>query len=178
MGFPSGTMVRICLPMQDPWVGKILWSRKWQPIPVFLPGKSHRQRSLAGYSPWDCKESGMTERLSTHLFTELHQVLGVAGRILRCGTPTLSCSMWDLVPWPGIKPVPPQLGVWCLKHWTTREVPPIVFLRMKKDCKSKVCEPLFQGTTCSLEIGVSWNILKEGTMSLGWWPWWKSQEEK
>ena len=29
--------------------------RKWQPIPVFLPGESHGQRSLAGYSPWGCK---------------------------------------------------------------------------------------------------------------------------
>ena len=31
------------------WVGKILWSKKWQPVPVFLPGKFHGQRSLAGY---------------------------------------------------------------------------------------------------------------------------------
>ena len=36
----------------DSWVGKIPWRRKWQPITVFLPGKSHGQRSLAGYSPW------------------------------------------------------------------------------------------------------------------------------
>ena len=36
----------------DLWVGKIPWSRKWQPTLEFLPGKSHRQRSLAGYSPW------------------------------------------------------------------------------------------------------------------------------
>ena len=36
----------------NPWFGKILWRRKWQPIPVFLPGKSYGQRSLAGYSPW------------------------------------------------------------------------------------------------------------------------------
>ena len=35
--------------------------RAWQPTPVFLPGKSHGQRSLAGYSPWGCKESDMTE---------------------------------------------------------------------------------------------------------------------
>ena len=35
----------------DPWVGKIPFSRKWQPTPVFLPGKSHGQRSLVGYSP-------------------------------------------------------------------------------------------------------------------------------
>ena len=34
------------------WVGNILWSRKWQPTPVFLPGKFHAQRSLVGYSPW------------------------------------------------------------------------------------------------------------------------------
>ena len=36
----------------DPWVGKIPGSRKWQPTPVFLPGNSHGQRSLVGYSPW------------------------------------------------------------------------------------------------------------------------------
>ena len=43
------------------WVGKILWRRKWQPTPVFLPGESHGQRSLVGYSPWGCKESDRTE---------------------------------------------------------------------------------------------------------------------
>ena len=37
----------------NPWVGKIPWRRKWQPTPVFLPGESHGQRSLAGYSPRD-----------------------------------------------------------------------------------------------------------------------------
>ena len=35
----------------DPWVSKIPWRRAWQPTPVFLPGESHRQRSLAGYGP-------------------------------------------------------------------------------------------------------------------------------
>ena len=35
----------------------------WQPTPVFLPGESHGQRSLAGYSPWGCKELNMTEQL-------------------------------------------------------------------------------------------------------------------
>ena len=39
------------------------WRRKWQATPVFLPGKPHGQRSLAGYSPWGCKESDMTEQL-------------------------------------------------------------------------------------------------------------------
>ena len=50
----------------DPWVGKIPWSRKWQPTPEFLPGKFHGQRSLVGCSPWGCKESYTTDRLSTH----------------------------------------------------------------------------------------------------------------
>ena len=44
-----------------PWVGKIPCRRAWQPTPVFLPGESHGQRSLAGYSPWSHKESGKTE---------------------------------------------------------------------------------------------------------------------
>ena len=41
----------------SPWVGRILWRRKWQPTPLFLPGKSHGQRSLENYSPWGCKET-------------------------------------------------------------------------------------------------------------------------
>ena len=45
----------------NPWVGKIPWRRKWQPTPVFLPGESHGQRSLVGYSPWGNKESDMTK---------------------------------------------------------------------------------------------------------------------
>ena len=39
----------------SPCVGKIPWRRKWQPTPVFLPEKSHGQRSLLGYSPWGHK---------------------------------------------------------------------------------------------------------------------------
>ena len=49
----------------NPWVGKIPRSRKQQPAPAFLPGKSHGQRSLAGYSPWGCKELDMTEHTHT-----------------------------------------------------------------------------------------------------------------
>ena len=49
--------------MFDPWVTKIPWRRKWQSIPVFLPEKSHVQRSLAGYSSKGHKESDMTEHV-------------------------------------------------------------------------------------------------------------------
>ena len=45
----------------DPGLGKILWRREWQPIPVILPGNSNGQRNLAGYSPWDHKELDTTE---------------------------------------------------------------------------------------------------------------------
>ena len=45
----------------DSWVGKIPWSRKWLPTPVFLLEKFRGQRSLAGYSPKCCKESDTTE---------------------------------------------------------------------------------------------------------------------
>ena len=62
-GFPGGVSGKepTCQRGLDPWVGKILWRRTWQPTPVFLPGESHGQRSLAGYSPRGPKETDMTE---------------------------------------------------------------------------------------------------------------------
>ena len=45
----------------DSWVGKIPWNRAWQSIPVFLPGESHGQMSLAGYSPLGHKELDTTK---------------------------------------------------------------------------------------------------------------------
>ena len=51
----------------DLWVGKISWRRKWQPTPVFLLGEVYGQRSLAGYSPWNCKQADMTEQLTLSL---------------------------------------------------------------------------------------------------------------
>ena len=62
----------------DPWVGKIPWGRVWQLTPALLPGKSHRQRSLEGYTPMGCKESDTTEhaharaRARTHTHTHTH----------------------------------------------------------------------------------------------------------
>ena len=49
------------------WAGKMPWRRKWQPTPVFLPGQSHGQRSLVGYSPWGRKDSDTSVQLSTHV---------------------------------------------------------------------------------------------------------------
>ena len=58
-----------------------------------------------------------------YLFIWLCQVLVVAHRIFSCVIWTLSCVMWNLVPWPGTEPGPPALEMQSLSHWTTREVP-------------------------------------------------------
>ena len=50
-----------------PGSGRFPWRREWQPTPVFLPGESHGQRSLVGYSPWGCKDSDTTEGLTLSL---------------------------------------------------------------------------------------------------------------
>ena len=53
------------------WVGKIRWRRKWQSTPVLLPGKSHGQRSLVGYSPWVAKSlTRLSDVPSIFYFTE------------------------------------------------------------------------------------------------------------
>ena len=74
MGFPGGSegKASACnagdLGLTDPWLRKIPWRRKWQPTPVILPGKSHGQRSLVDYSPWDRKELDTTEQLYFHAY--------------------------------------------------------------------------------------------------------------
>ena len=80
-GFPAGSMVKNPPAKTgdtgdssfDPWVGKIPWRREWQPTPVFLPGESHGQRSLVGYSPWGPKE---TEQLNHQQWLLMPFVLG------------------------------------------------------------------------------------------------------
>ena len=75
MGFPGGSDGKefVCnagRPGFDSWVevGKIPWRRKWQLTLVFSPGKSHGQKSLAGYSPRGCNELDTTEQLLFHFF--------------------------------------------------------------------------------------------------------------
>ena len=71
-GFPGGLVVKNPSANAgdtgdgfDPWVGKVPWRKKWQPIPVFLPGKFHTLKTLMGYSPRGRVESDTTERLNT-----------------------------------------------------------------------------------------------------------------
>ena len=55
---------------------KIPWRRAWQPTPVSLPGESHGQRSLVGYSPWDLEELDTTDRLSTRSLSSMEKKPG------------------------------------------------------------------------------------------------------
>ena len=64
MSFPSGSDLQYGRPGFNPWIGKIPWRREWLRTPVFWPEEFHRQRSLAGYSPWGHKQSDTTERFS------------------------------------------------------------------------------------------------------------------
>ena len=92
MSYPGGTVVKN-LPATagnardrfDPWVGKIPWTRKWQPAPAFLPGKFHRPRSLIGYSTWGCKELDMTEHAhtQTHTHTQICYIMQLYHLLLK-----------------------------------------------------------------------------------------------
>ena len=97
-------------------------------------------------------------------------------RSFSCGIRALSCSLWDMVSWPGIKSGPPELGVWSLSHWTTREVPVIAFIpendrlliswlqlpstvifELKK--KKSVTVPFFSPSICHEVMGLDAMIL-------------------
>ena len=64
-GFPDSSVGRECLqsrrPGFNPWVGKILWSKKWQPAPVFLPGESPWIEDPGGLQSMGHGESETTE---------------------------------------------------------------------------------------------------------------------
>ena len=70
----------------DPWTRKIPWRRAWQPTLVFLPGKSHWQRVLAGYSPWAHRRVCPWSNSAQLLFLPLHHA-----------SPGVSFSFWA---WP------------------------------------------------------------------------------
>ena len=115
----------------DPWVRKIPSSRKWQPTPVFLPGKFHRQRSLGGWGTVHgvTKSQTRLSGLSTHRHTNLLPFKGFAlpltsphlttgGGVFRAGdhpSPFLVqwiisaylCRTWTLLHW-------------CQRHWVQK----------------------------------------------------------
>ena len=88
----------------SPWVRKIPWKRKWQPTPVFLPGKSQGQRSLVGYSPWGCKriryelvikqKNNTTDGGGPHLIRQRSELSQKA--FLQVLSSCLTASLWNL----------------------------------------------------------------------------------
>ena len=76
-----------------------------------------------------CKAFGILVTVSFFFFKKkLFTYLTATGlhcgcRFFSCGMQLLGCSMWNLVPWPGIELRPPALRAWSLSHWTTRKVP-------------------------------------------------------
>ena len=85
-----------------PWRGKIPWRREWQPTPVFLSGKCHGRRILAGYSAWGHKKSDRTWKLVVNHFINKRKSLGLAP-----GSVSFSCYMWSELhePWISYSPV-------------------------------------------------------------------------
>ena len=134
-GFPCGSVVKNPLQCRrcwfGPWVEKIPWRRKWQPTPVFLPGKSHGQRSLAGCGPWSHKELDITEHphrplVSTVGFWEFGGTLQLFGAscslFLTIRVNAELCLLWftgtfkelrkhlpDYIFWSGIKDILPNV---------------------------------------------------------------------
>ena len=131
--------------VQETGVRKIPWRRQWLPAPVFLPGESHGQRSLAGYSPWGHKELDRTERLTLSLSSKTIIFLKKQDKQQRDGTIEFFicvcsgagnvCSMTDILFNLGAtlcrnlislnrdQTGRPYIGSTNLNHWTTRKVP-------------------------------------------------------
>ena len=67
----------------DPWVRKIPWRRKWQLIPVLLPGESHGQRNPMGYSPQGHKDLDKTKQLNVNTIIYIY-IWTIPSELLLC----------------------------------------------------------------------------------------------
>ena len=128
-GFPGGSDDKASAcnaggPGFNPWVGKIPRRRKWQPTLIFLPGESHGQRTLIGYSPWGRKESDMTEQLH-FIYCDLWSHFWLR-------TTWLLCSLFKKLLWPLCclqnLTSPTRNWIWTTavkalnpNHWTSKE---------------------------------------------------------
>ena len=97
----------------EPWVGKMLWQKKWLPTLVFLPGRSHGQRSLAGYSPWGRRRHDWAH---THTYTQSAEDPFSKSKYVGASTARIPLSYPRLILIPGILPlVPAPSPVWLVK---------------------------------------------------------------
>ena len=146
----------------------LLWPEKSCPVDqhVYLPFHIRCTLALSLYTP---ATMDFFFNVYFYFFIWPKWVSVVACRICSCSMRALSCCMWDLVPWLGIEPRPPALGVWSLSHWTTRGIS----VTLDFDCtyrgpqSSSVCachflsmEPPFSCVRLPLpnSLGLSWNV--------------------
>ena len=120
------------------WVGKIPWRREWLPTPVFLPEKSHGQRSLVGCSPWGHKESDMTEQQSTHTHTQLLLLLSRFSPVRLCATPQTAAHQ-----------APPSLGFSRQEPWSGLPFPSPMHESEKWKWNAQSCPTLSDPMDCS-----------------------------
>ena len=104
------------------WVRKIPWKRKWQSTPVFLPGESHGQRSLADYSPWDHEEfetTEATEQTCMHLYMYNYYVCSVyiVRLLLTLCVRVLSYVGLFATPWTVARQAPVSIEFYRQEYW-------------------------------------------------------------
>ena len=132
-------------------VEKIPWKRKWQPTPVFLPGKPHGQRSLVGYSPWDHKELAKTEPLISHTST-LKSERSLTSLFLLCNNCAEPCScLHSPEPWT----LSPTWRDWCAVPSIPSPCPGICLPKkaIRHDCRaSLICFYSFGNQTHVLPV--------------------------
>ena len=115
------------------------WRRKWQPTPIFLPGKFHGQRNLAGYNPWSHRSWRwlsihpgrvilVKDTLSIISFKTSGFFWGGRGR-REFSYANAACRI--LISWPGLEILPVAVKVESLNHWTAREFPASSFKSWK-----------------------------------------------
>ena len=105
------------------------WRREWLPTPVFWPGEFYGQRSLAGYSPWDRKESDTTEQLSLVQIWQFYQKEGWALKNWCFRIMVLEKSLENPLVSKEIKPVNPKVNrpwIFIGKNDAETKVPPDV----------------------------------------------------
>ena len=134
----------------DPWVGKILWRREWQPAPVFLPGKFHGQQCLEGYSPRGRKSVGHDLGIKQQLKTIL-----VLGRTYSVQSPILGLPRKSVV----------ELWAIVFAHNSIPRVPGMKLAHFPKVCRMPVAYKLRPGSSmflfwnegCVFQDSQSWN---------------------
>ena len=116
-GFPGGSAVKNLPAMQEiqetriqPLSQEDSLERAWQPTPVFLPGKFHRQRSLVGYGPWGHKKSDTTD-VTKHIHMHIKIII-----ISNCSH---DYGGWE-APWSAICKLKTQKSWWCSSVWIQR----------------------------------------------------------